>query len=246
MILSLQINMKILLTALILLVLTSTSYAEIIKQSKSGICHDKFSNAYQRTKNFVPFTTLTDCLAQGGRLPKNYKAPSNVNHKNKHSKNKSDYSRSQFGHGWADTDRDCQNSRMETLIAQSVGNVQYKSNKKCRVKSGKWLSLFTGNIIYDATKIDIDHIVPLSWAWKHGAYAWSKAKRVEFANAPVNLISVEASLNRQKSDKGPINWLPPKNKCQYISRFMRVYKTYGLVLSKQESKQYQAIKQTHC
>jgi len=120
---------------------------------------------------------------------------------------------------------------MEALISQSVGQVQYQTSKQCKVKSGKWMSPFTGKAIYNASEIDIDHVVALSWAWKHGANNWSKDKRVKFANDPSNLLSVEASLNRQKGAKGIDKWLPPKNKCQFITRFLRVYKTYGLHLT---------------
>ena len=40
------------------------------------------------------------------------------------------------------------------------------------------------------------HVVPLKWAWDHGADTWSRDKREKFANDPVNLWSVELSLNR--------------------------------------------------
>jgi hypothetical protein len=42
----------------------------LVKQSSSGICHDKSSGSYNRTKNFTPFDTITACIAAGGRLPK--------------------------------------------------------------------------------------------------------------------------------------------------------------------------------
>lgn len=88
--------------------------------------------------------------------------------------------------------------------------------------------MFTGNVISDAKLLDIDHVVPLKWAWEHGAQDWHKAKRVKFANDPINLIAVEASLNRAKGAQGPDQWLPPKNQCQYIVRFLRIVKQYQL------------------
>ena len=68
--------------------------------------------------------------------------------------------------------------------------------------------MYSGEVIFDASKLDIDHIVPLKWDWGHGANEWSKEKREKFANDPVNLVAVEASLNRQKGAKG----LDEKNK----------------------------------
>jgi len=43
---------------------------QIVKLSKSGICHTPFSSYYSRTKNFTPFNSLTACLNAGGRNPK--------------------------------------------------------------------------------------------------------------------------------------------------------------------------------
>lgn len=88
--------------------------------------------------------------------------------------------------------------------------------------------MFTGNVITDARKLDIDHVVPLKWAWEHGAASWPKAKRVKFANDPINLIAVEASLNRAKGAQGPDEWLPPNNTCQYVLRFLRITSKYQL------------------
>lgn len=231
----------------------SFSYAAEVKKSKSGLCHDKYSSYYDRTKNFQPFSTLEDCIDSGGRLPKNYKGKAlKVSSSKNHSATQSNYGaspkyvRSQFGSGWADLNIDCQNSRMEVLISQSVGPIQYKTSKQCKVKSGKWISPFTGKIIYSASEIDIDHVVALSWAWKHGAHKWSKDKRVKFANDQANLLSVEARLNRQKGDKGPGEWLPPTNQCQYISRFIRIYKTYKLQLTDVEVAKHTKIKEQYC
>lgn len=219
----------------------SAQSADIVKMSKSGICHDSYSPSYKRTKNFTSYNTIDECLAADGRLPKN-RAKSKPVKKVKAGK----YERSKFGHGWADKDKDCQNTRAEILIMQSTGAVSYKSDDSCLVVKGKWNSLFTGKTIYDAKKVDIDHVVPLKWAWVHGANQWSKSKRVEFANDPVNLISVEASLNRQKGAKGPDKWLPPSNQCQYILRFKRVMKKYQIDFNSTESANFKKLETKYC
>jgi hypothetical protein len=41
-----------------------------VKQSSSGICHDKISRSFNRTKNFTPFDTIGTCIDAGGRLSK--------------------------------------------------------------------------------------------------------------------------------------------------------------------------------
>ncbi|EMY6611189.1 HNH endonuclease [Vibrio parahaemolyticus] len=211
----------------------------LIKLSTSGICHDESSTSYKRTKNFTAFDTIEDCLSSGGRLPK-----STATAKTTASSN--EYSRDKFGHGWADRDNDCQDSRAEALISQSVGQVHFNDKKNCRVISGRWTSLFTGNTIYDASKIDIDHVVPLKFAWKHGADKWTNEQRESFANDQSNLIAVEASLNRQKGAKGIGDWLPPKNQCQYIVRFKRIVSKYNVILSNDEKIQYKRIQTKYC
>ena len=59
---------SILLTTLLL---SNTTFAnDIVKKSSSGICHDKKSQYYTKTKNFKSFKTMIECLVSGGRLPK--------------------------------------------------------------------------------------------------------------------------------------------------------------------------------
>lgn len=212
----------------------------IVKLSKSGICHDASSAFFERTKHFQPFDTLGACLNAGGRLPKGSSsasarpvvAPQPAN----------DYQRHYFGDGWSDSDGNCRNTRHEVLAAQSTAPVRYKTNRQCRVIAGRWISPFTGAVIHDPSKMDIDHVVPLAWAWRHGADQWTADKRERFANDPANLVSVEASLNRQKGADGPDKWLPPANQCQYVLRFLRVAKVYSLSVPQH----YQHIRYTVC
>ena len=140
------------------------------------------------------------------------------------------YSREKFGSSWDDEDTDCQNTRHEFLIEKSLTPVTFKTNSNCIVSSGTWVSNFTGKLIYKASEIDIDHIVPLKWAWDRGAMKWQKIKRISFANDYKNLAISEKSLNRQKGARGITSWLPPNNKCEYIKRFVDVANAYALVI----------------
>ncbi len=217
--------------------------SEVIKKSSSGICHSADSPYYAKTKNFTAFNKLTACLDSGGWLPKGQRPPERSA---KPVAAGTDYARERFGNGWADVDGDCQNSRQEALIAQSTAPVRFAKSDQCRVTAGRWHSPYSSQVIHDASKIDIDHVVPLKWAWDHGANNWSLDTRESFANNPANLLSVEASLNRQKVAKGLNEWLPPANQCQYIARFLRVVKTYKLTLSEQETRDYQGIRTQWC
>ncbi len=139
------------------------------------------------------------------------------------------YSRSQWGI-WQDADGDCQNTRAEILIQYSLVPVKFASDRKCRVISGIWICPYTGHIIYNASKIDIDHIVPLSFAYHHGGSRWSREKKRHFANDPENLLPVEDRINRSKGRKGLKQWLPPYEKFhrEYRRRWERIRKKYGL------------------
>ena len=72
-------------------------------------------------------------------------------------------------HHWTDEDRDCQNARHEVLIEESLSTVVFKSAKGCRVVSGSWDDPYSGKTIINATKLDIDHMVPLKEAHESGA-----------------------------------------------------------------------------
>ncbi|MBW4979558.1 HNH endonuclease family protein [Marinobacter adhaerens] len=239
------------LTAVIATLLLACPFpaaADLVKKTSSGICHPPASSYFDRTKNYQAFDKVEACLASGGRLPKGMSGYRDNSESASRPLAKADsrYERSKFGHGWDDADGDCQNSRAEALIAQSSTKVRFADERLCRVVTGRWISPFTGKVIQNASEIDIDHVVPLKWAWDHGANTWSDGKRERFANDPVNLWSVELSLNRQKGAQGPEEWLPPAGKCQYVSRFVRIVKVYGLKPSQGEFNRYKQQLAEYC
>jgi hypothetical protein len=211
--------------------------AAVVKMSNNGLCHPPQSSWYERTKNYQPFDTLEACLDSGGKLPKGISRAS-LKGSEVQSDEPQGYQRSAFGRGWDDVDGDCQDSRAEALIATSTTQVRFADERRCRVITGRWISPFTNRVIQNAGDIDIDHVVPLAWAWERGAREWSRDKRERFANNPVNLLPVELSLNRSKGPKGPKGpdqWLPPVGQCGYVARFVRIMKQYGLTPSVQET-----------
>ena len=111
-------------TLLVLWAFHFPATATPVKLSDSGICHDTSSPSYTRTKQFQSFDTIAECLDAGGRLPKGSKTSSAS-----HSHNGT-YKRHYFGHGWLDSDNDCQNTRHEILAAQSTAPVRYSTKKE--------------------------------------------------------------------------------------------------------------------
>lgn len=139
------------------------------------------------------------------------------------------YNRKDWSH-WVDEDGDCQDTRAELLIASSQQVVKFKRNKACNVSHGEWFDPYTGKVFHQASDLDIDHIVPLSWAHKHGAANWSRAQKRTFANDSDNLIAVDKSANREKGDKAPDAWMPPNHLFwnEYRERFALIVKKYNL------------------
>jgi len=211
----------------------STARAEV-RKSGTGICHvEGESRYYDRLKHYDVYETVADCLNPDGRTRKlDTYAPQ--------------YVRSYFGNSWADLDGDGQNARAEALIDAATGPITFRSARERVVDRGRWISPFTNEIIFDAGDVDIDHVVPLYFAWYHGAHTWDFEKRMQFANDPRNLIVVESSLNRSKGAKSPLDWLPPENQCAYTLKFIRIVKIYGIKLSVEEEAEFDNLRGYVC
>ena len=138
------------------------------------------------------------------------------------------YDRGKFG-SWKDFDSDCQNTRHELLQKLSLREFTLSENT-CRVLTGLWLDPYTNKYFSDSSELDIDHLVPLKYAWSRGSFGWSKSKLIKFSNDEKNLFAVKKSVNRQKSAMGPTIWLPPNDnfKCEYIKLFQFIVAKYDL------------------
>jgi len=140
------------------------------------------------------------------------------------------YSRSLFKH-WIDVDKDGCNTRYEVLIAEAI--VKPKVGAGCYLTGGRWRSAYDGKVFTNPTGLDIDHMVPLAEAWRSGAWAWTAAQRMDFANDledSRSLIAVTASLNRSKGDRDVAVWLPLRAQCNYISNWIAVKWRFDLTV----------------
>ena len=85
-----------------------------------------------------------------------------------------------------------------------------------------------------ADEVQIDHVVPLAYAWDMGASAWTLDQRMAFANdEALNLLAVAKAANASKSDQGPATWTPSNvsYRCQYAIRWVSVVSSYGLAVT---------------
>ena len=98
--------------------------------------------------------------------------------------------------------------------------------------TGLWLDPYTNDFFINSSELDIDHLVPLKYAWTRGAHNWPKSKRVKFSNDESNLFAVKKSVNRQKFAMG----LPPSDdfKCKYIKLFQGIVIKYELIQTNDE------------
>lgn len=140
----------------------------------------------------------------------------------------------------SDTDKDCQNTRHELLIQFILAPVRFTNEKKCTVKTGLWLDLYTGNFYKLAFDLDVEHIVPLLWTHTYGGTAWTTELKRQFAEDPENLWLVDDGRNQSKGDRGPGEWMPPYKQVQaiYVQRFMAVIEKHGLSATKEKMQRY--------
>jgi len=148
------------------------------------------------------------------------------------------YRRADWRH-WIDEDRDCQSTRAEVLIAESLVDVAFTNERGCVVVTGHWIDPYTGNEFTDARLVDIDHMVPLANAHRAGGWQWTAADRQAYANDltnPQHLVAASASANRSKGDKGHEEWRPPNEGywCQYATDWVGVKQTWTLTVTQAE------------
>ena len=145
---------------------------------------------------------------------------------------KTGYSRAQFPH-WSDLDRNGCDARND-ILKRDLTEVVFKvGTRDCKVLSGVLLDPFSNKVLtFTSVKsaVDIDHVVALSNAWQTGAAYFDRNIRSQIANDPLNLLAVDAKLNRQKGDGDAATWLPPNKafRCEYVSRQVSVKAKYSL------------------
>lgn len=152
---------------------------------------------------------------------------------------KTGYDRDEFGSAWTDTADGVALARngcdtRNDLLARDGQEVRFRSGSDCVVISMTLNDPYTGETLRfakeDASAVQIDHVVPLSYSWQLGAARWSEEKREQLANDPLNLIPVDGPTNSSKGDSGPASWLPPNKaiRCAYAVRFAQVAAKYEM------------------
>ena len=149
------------------------------------------------------------------------------------------YDRDEWGR-WSDADGDCQDTRQEVLIAESLVPVTYRTERQCSVASGEWFGAFTGTTVNEQGALYIDHLVPLANAHKSGGWTWAEERKRAYYNSlddADHLIAVTASANRSKGARGPEEWRPTDESywCEYARDWIRIKQAWGLSVTAAEA-----------
>lgn len=153
-----------------------------------------------------------------------------------------DYRRAAFGDAWDDDNtapgghNGC--DTRDDILDRDLVDKTYVSTKRCTqaVASGVLHDPYTSATIaftrgaQVGAAVQIDHLVPLAYAWDMGARNWPDATRIRFANDPANLLAVAGPVNQDKGDQPPAAWMPPNHAfwCQYAIQFIAVLRGYSL------------------
>jgi hypothetical protein len=150
----------------------------------------------------------------------------------------STYGRTAFKH-WVDANGDCQDTRVEVLVAESRVAPSYTTSRHCTVSRGRWVSPYDGATWTNPSDVDIDHVVALKEAWESGARSWTAANRQRFANDLGHNWTLEAvtdNVNASKGERDPAEWLPATSsaRCSYAIKWATVKYRWRLSINTSE------------
>ena len=162
-----------------------------------------------------------------------------------------DYLRSAFGDAW-DDDTSAPGGRngcdtRNDILARDLDDKTYVAIKRCpqAVATGELRDPYTNATVAFTRgpkvgeSVQIDHIVPLAYAWDMGARDWTAQMRARFANDPANLLAVAGQANQDKGDLPPGEWMPPNTAfhCTYAMQFIEVLRGYRLVVDEASARE---------
>lgn len=164
-----------------------------------------------------------------------------------------EYNRRDYKHWNTYPGRSCWTVRKEILRRESISddlvlldskkNVVNDTDTACIIENGKWIDPYSNSIINESSKVDIDHVIPLSYAAKHGGDAWPAERKQEYANDVRFLLATSAKENRSKGDKGPSDYMPPYKDyhCAYAKTWVAASLEYDISMTQ---KDYNTLKRT--
>ena len=153
---------------------------------------------------------------------------------------------------WDDEDDDCISDRHEILIAQHLeGDGSYPlvmSSNGCFVETGRWLDPYDDIYYYNASDVQIDHVVALYESWISGLGNLDSGLRRRFANTGSleegvlpetshSFLAVGAASNVEKGSSDPTEWMPRNEAyhCTYLKKWVLTKSQIGLLFDQAEA-----------
>lgn len=119
-------------------------------------------------------------------------------------------------------------------ISQSAwGKARKRTLDRQRIQNF-WICEYSLDTIKESRKLDIDHIVPLKYAYEHGGDKFSDDLKRRFATDDSNLVAVNEHENRSKGDDGVLQYMPPNNQCFYLHHWYYITHKYPLQIPANE------------
>jgi hypothetical protein len=148
------------------------------------------------------------------------------------------YKRADWGDWAYDSASKC--STREQVLRRDGHDV--KVDSQCRstcpsdAQAPCWASLYDGVTVTSASKLQIDHVVPVSEAAHSGSRSWSKDQRKAFYNDTDNLVAVSIHSNESKGDRDPAVWRPQAHDswCLYARAYVHIKAKYKLTIDQPE------------
>ena len=171
---------------------------------------------------------------------------------------RNDYRRAAYGDAWDDNNdaplgRNGCDTR-DDILSRDLVDKTYVSVKRCpnAIAGGTLRDPYTNaTVVFQrgakvGESVQIDHIVPLAYAWDMGAYGWTFPQRLRFANDPANLLAVSGPANQDKGDMAPGQWMPRNAgfACQYAIQFIAVLRGYSLPIDQASTRVLRAAAAT--
>ena len=141
-----------------------------------------------------------------------------------------------FGPAWNDPTDTTGCDTRNRLLARDLRDVVFKDGtRNCKVIAGWLQDPYSGERV-DRMDVELDHTVALHRAWNAGAWQWDSRKRQIFANDPMELRALSASVNQAKSDAALDEWMPPlpESRCPFVIDYLSVMAKYELPITVSE------------
>ena len=116
-------------------------------------------------------------------------------------------------------------------VFRAAGAIINKST--CAATSiSDYVDPYTGSSTSRISDLTTDYVIPLKYAWAHGASKWSVSQRRKFANDRSNILVVLASSASSRGGKSPESWMASDTRqCAYAERWVEVAESYGLTVT---------------